>query len=69
MSQQTTTLTLSDIKNAIILFDLMTKRGAIEGSELSIVGAVRDRYESERQRLELLAQSDVEENSGENNNG
>lgn len=50
-----TLLTLSDIKNALVLFDLMTKRGAIEGSELSAVGAVRDKYEAERKRLESIA--------------
>jgi hypothetical protein len=36
-------LTIHDIANAVAIIDICVKRGAIEGSELSPVGAVRDK--------------------------
>jgi hypothetical protein len=36
-------LTVQDIANAIAVIDICVKRGAIEGSELSAVGSVRDK--------------------------
>ena len=36
-------LTVKDISNAVAIIDVCVKRGAIEGGELSTVGAVRDK--------------------------
>jgi hypothetical protein len=40
---ETTQLTIQDIGNAIAIIDICVKRGAIEGGELTAVGAVRDK--------------------------
>lgn len=37
-------LTIQDIVNAVSIIDMCVKRGAIEGSELTAVGAVRDKF-------------------------
>lgn len=39
-------LTPQDILNAVKIIDICVKRGAIEGNELTAVGAVRDKLES-----------------------
>jgi hypothetical protein len=36
-------LAVQDIANVIAIIDICVKRGAIEGSELSAVGSVRDK--------------------------
>lgn len=38
-------LNLSDIRSCVAIIDIVTKRGAFEGAELSDVGAVRNRLE------------------------
>lgn len=49
MTEQTqpklpTQLSLTDVQNAIVIFDAAAERGAFKGAELSSVGAVRDKY-------------------------
>ena len=39
-------LNLSDIRACVSIIDIVTKRGAFEGSELADVGAVRNRIDS-----------------------
>jgi len=39
-------LNLSDIRACVTIIDIVTKRGAFEGSELADVGAVRNRLDS-----------------------
>ena len=39
-------ITPQDINNVIAIIDICVKRGAIEGSELSAVGAIRDKLDS-----------------------
>jgi|TARA_B110000977_G_scaffold72176_1_gene97836 uncharacterized protein YggE len=39
-------ITSQDIGNAVAIIDICVKRGAIEGSELSAVGAIRDKLDS-----------------------
>ena len=36
-------LSTQDVANAVAIIDICVKRGAIEGSELSAVGSVRDK--------------------------
>lgn len=36
-------LSIQDIANAVAIIDICVKRGAIEGSELTAVGSVRDK--------------------------
>lgn len=36
-------LSTQDVANAVSIIDICVKRGAIEGSELSAVGSVRDK--------------------------
>jgi hypothetical protein len=38
------TITIVDLQNAIRIIDAAAERGAFRGSELSMVGMVRDRY-------------------------
>jgi hypothetical protein len=40
---ETTQLTIQDVANAVAIIDICVKRGAIEGGELTAVGAVRDK--------------------------
>lgn len=52
-------LTHQDILNTIKIIDICVKRGAIEGSELTAVGAVRDKLESYvRQEMEETTTSE-----------
>ena len=39
-------LNLSDIRSCVSIIDIVTKRGAFEGVELSDVGAVRNRLDN-----------------------
>jgi hypothetical protein len=45
MSEEKTVITLQDIALMVNIIDTTVKRGAIEGSEMSIVGAVRDKLD------------------------
>lgn len=40
------TITPQDLLNAVKIIDICVKRGAVEGSELTAVGTVRDKLES-----------------------
>jgi hypothetical protein len=44
MAIQPMQLTLQDISLALQIIDVAAKRGSFEGSELSAVGSVRDRF-------------------------
>jgi hypothetical protein len=44
MTDQSVQLTLQDISLALQIIDAAAKRGSFEGSELSAVGSVRDRF-------------------------
>ena len=46
MSQEKATITLQDIALMVTIIDATSKRGAIEGSEMSIVGALRDKLDA-----------------------
>jgi len=37
-------ITLQDIAVAVSIIDVCVKRGAVEGSELTIVGSIRDKF-------------------------
>lgn len=37
-------ITLQDIANAVAIIDICVKRGAVEGSELTAVGYIRDKF-------------------------
>lgn len=37
-------ITLQDIAVAVSIIDVCVKRGAVEGSELSVVGSIRDKF-------------------------
>lgn len=37
-------LTIQDIANAVAIIDTCVKRGAFEGSEITSVGSVRDKF-------------------------
>lgn len=39
-------ITTQDIRNAVAIIDVCVKRGAIEGSELTTVGTIRDKLDS-----------------------
>jgi hypothetical protein len=39
-------ITPQDVGNAVAIIDICVKRGAIEGSELSAVGKIRDKLDS-----------------------
>lgn len=43
MSEEKTTITLQDVVLTVNIIDAAVKRGAIEGSELSVVGGIRDK--------------------------
>lgn len=38
-------ITTQDIRNAIAIIDICVKRGAIEGSEMSAIGTIRDKLD------------------------
>ncbi len=37
-------ITLQDIATVISIIDVCVKRGAVEGSELTVVGSIRDKF-------------------------
>ena len=45
MNQEKANITLQDIALMVTIIDATTKRGAIEGNELSIVGSLRDKLD------------------------
>lgn len=45
MSQEKTSITLQDIALMVTIIDAASKRGAIEGGEMSIVGSLRDKLD------------------------
>jgi len=45
MTQEKANITLQDIALMVTIIDATSKRGAIEGGELSIVGALRDKLD------------------------
>jgi hypothetical protein len=45
MSEEKTIITLQDIALMVSIIDAVVKRGAIEGSEMSIVGNIRDKLD------------------------
>jgi hypothetical protein len=45
MSQEKTVITLQDIALMVSIIDATVKRGAIEGSEMSLVGGIRDKLD------------------------
>ena len=60
-------LNLSDIRACVSIIDIVTKRGAFEGVELSDVGAVRNRLDNflkaadEAQAAKVAAEDEVTE--------
>ena len=42
----TTNLTISDLSTMVIIIDACTKRGAFEGSELLVVGQLREKIDA-----------------------
>lgn len=52
-------LSVQDVANAIAIIDICVKRGAIDGSELTAVGTVRDKLQ------EFVANSQKEEETTE----
>ena len=57
-------LTIKDITNAVSIIDVCVKRGAIEGSELTTVGQVRDKLASFVEE-NTLASEETEETTEE----
>jgi hypothetical protein len=45
MSEEKTVITLQDIALMVSIIDATVKRGAIEGSEMSLVGGIRDKLD------------------------
>jgi hypothetical protein len=45
MSQEKTVITLQDIALMVSIIDAAVKRGAIEGSEMTLVGGIRDKLD------------------------
>jgi hypothetical protein len=60
----TANISAQDVANAIAIIDICVKRGAIEGSELSAVGSVRDKLaafvEANTKKLEEEKSEDAE---------
>jgi hypothetical protein len=64
MSEERTFITLQDISLVIGIIDVVVKRGAIEGNELSTVGGIRDkldRFIKENTPTETETETETEE--------
>lgn len=53
-------LTIQDIANAVAIIDICVKRGAFEGSEITSVGLVRDKFVSFIENNKAVEPKEVE---------
>lgn len=51
-------LSVQDVANAIAIIDICVKRGAIEGSELTAVGTVRDKLAKHVENMKAAQQTE-----------
>ena len=54
-------ITAQDISNAVAIIDICVKRGAIEGSELTTVGTIRDKLSAYVKQETITTEEDTAE--------
>lgn len=59
--EPTTTITIKDLQNILVLIDLTTQRGALRGPELTSVGALYDKINT---FIQESANTEADDESG-----